>query len=40
MCLHIFLESFDNTDVERKDSLGEIGGNKGDYFTEENVIFD
>lgn len=31
--LHIFSESFDDTDVERKDSAGEVGGNKGDFFS-------
>lgn len=40
MCLQIFSESFDDTDVERKDSTGEIGGNKGDSFHEENGISD
>lgn len=40
MCLHIFSESFDNTNVERKDSTGEVGENKGDFFPEENGISD
>lgn len=40
MCLHIFSESFEDTDVERKDSTGEAGGNKGDFFPEENGISD
>lgn len=40
MHLHIFSESFDDTDVERKDSTGEVGGNKGDFFLEENGISD
>lgn len=40
MCLHIFSESFDDTDVERKDSTGELGGNKGDFFSEKNGISD
>lgn len=28
----LVLESFEDTNVERKDSTGEIGGNKGDFF--------
>lgn len=31
MCLHIFSEGFDDSDLERKDSTEEIGGNKGDF---------
>lgn len=40
MCFHIFSESFDDTDVVWKDSTGEVGENKGDFFPEENGISD
>lgn len=40
MCFHIFSESFDHTDVVWKDSMGEVGENKGDFFPEENGISD
>lgn len=35
-----FLGSFEDINVERKDSTGETGGNKGDFFCEENGISD
>lgn len=28
----LFLESSEDTNVERRDSTGEVGGNKGDFF--------
>lgn len=32
----LFLETFEDISVERKDSTGEVEGNKGDFFFNEN----